>query len=378
MADDPKFLTIRFDGGRFRDHTAPVQTLGELVTIERLLAITAKRLYLEAHPERKRTPKGFADAARLILTATERNCWTAELAHAPPTWKSDDPADHEIFEQARDTIMDVIGSVAAGTTPPLLLADEADRLLSRLGALLRNDEVVTFKNPAAREASVDFQTRMRLARRAGVALVVEKELEGEVTAVDASNHTFEVSTPDGDVEIRLTPDRRDEVLKALDERPVAVVRFGCRLSLATKKVEEIMYLEFDDHPRADEIRLAWRRLEELKAITAGWLDGEGAIISWTAIGWAREVVARVLANEAAVAKPGLFPTPEGGVRAEWFSADRTLRLEFRDDDVCRASSLILGGEARDQEYGLRSKESSARIAKEVGSFLGGAGGDGDG
>jgi hypothetical protein len=81
-----------------------------------------------------------------------------------------------------------------------------------------------------------------------------------------------------------------------------------------KRVEE---LEVVDDERASEIQRIWDRLNSFKSIADGWLEGDGRAPSQLAKVRAREVLGRLLVERHDIAAPSIFPTPIGGVQAEW-------------------------------------------------------------
>lgn len=59
------------------------------------------------------------------------------------------------------------------------------------------------------------------------------------------------------------------------------------------------------------------RLDELAALSDGWLDGEGLALTPHAIATARAVLGRLAAEHPDVPRPRVYPTPDGEVSAEW-------------------------------------------------------------
>lgn len=57
------------------------------------------------------------------------------------------------------------------------------------------------------------------------------------------------------------------------------------------------------------------QLDELAALHAGWLDGEGKEITSTSIGLSRILVS--LINPNVLMQTGIFPTKEGGIQFEF-------------------------------------------------------------
>ena len=69
----------------------------------------------------------------------------------------------------------------------------------------------------------------------------------------------------------------------------------------------------DAYNKEDKVSSA--RLEELAALKPGWLDGEGLAVSKDALRTAESFLFHVL--DAQISRPGVFPTPEGGIQMEW-------------------------------------------------------------
>jgi hypothetical protein len=67
------------------------------------------------------------------------------------------------------------------------------------------------------------------------------------------------------------------------------------------------------------------RLEELRGLEAGWLDGEGLSLSREGLDWLSRTFDTFYPDH--LPPPYLYPTPEGGVRAEWSSGPYEMSLE---------------------------------------------------
>lgn len=67
------------------------------------------------------------------------------------------------------------------------------------------------------------------------------------------------------------------------------------------------------------------RIEELKALKPGWLDGKGLVPSGDGLDWLADSF-EVLDSEE-LPRPYLFPTPEGSVLVEWQQKPWSLSLE---------------------------------------------------
>ncbi|WP_232537517.1 hypothetical protein [Cystobacter fuscus] len=70
------------------------------------------------------------------------------------------------------------------------------------------------------------------------------------------------------------------------------------------------------------------RLKEFEDLEHGWLDGEdGEVPSKEGLGWLRGIILALMASYK-VPLPYLYPTPEGGVQAEWTFKPWEVSAEF--------------------------------------------------
>ena len=87
-----------------------------------------------------------------------------------------------------------------------------------------------------------------------------------------------------------------------------------------------------------------RRINNLRLLKAGWLNGEGVAVDKTLLDW--------LVNEInqycpyTLKYPYIYPTPEGGVQLVWDGVEVEMEP---GKDTC-SMSFTEGGELRDMEY----------------------------
>ena len=82
-----------------------------------------------------------------------------------------------------------------------------------------------------------------------------------------------------------------------------------------ESVEQISILDPLDVPA---------QLDDFRGMRAGWLDGEGLAPSQAGLDWLADRFDRCYPND--VPLPYLYPTPEGGVQAEWSLGTREVSL----------------------------------------------------
>lgn len=335
MEDAAKtFLELTFDGGRFAAHSVPVDVLAELATVQQLILRVARHLFFQHHPDRKRLPRGFLDAAQLHLAASESNCFTAEL-HRPGTWAGASPQDLELFEEARDLSISALFAAGEGQPLPASFPAHESDLLVEIGRRLNDDEGLVIRGGAAVPAvRVDQQSRARLARVARRPLERVESLDGEVEQLDDVNDRFWLRTREGErIEIPFETTQREVLLEALALRPIARVRVRGQLVLtAQRKMKRVEELEIVDDERAPEVQRVWDRLRSFERITDGWLEGEGRAPTQLALARAQEVLARLLIDHRGVERPHVFPSPQGGVQAEWVIGQWAAEICFDPED----------------------------------------------
>ncbi|HXI99290.1 MAG TPA: hypothetical protein VNG73_10125 [Gemmatimonadaceae bacterium] len=332
-----KFLRLTFDGGRFAGHAVPVEVLPELTTFQDLIFTVARRLFLDENTDRKRMPKGFADSAQLLLASTEDNCFTAGLVR--PT---DSAADHDkYFVDARDlTITALAASALPDADLPPAFPKEAYRLLAEVGRRLGEDEGLIVQNGGGSRAKVTKRSRTRLATMVNVPLEIEETFDGEVEKIDDSSNVFILRRKGEKLEVRYDRPSRARVIEAFAQRPIVGIHFrGLVVSgSSVRKATQVDDLELFEHPRAAEVLKLWARLDHLGEIEDGWIESEGQAPSKDALMRARDVLARLLVDHEWTDRPKLFPTPDGGVQAEWTLGPWACEVVFAPDGSTRGEA----------------------------------------
>ena len=71
------------------------------------------------------------------------------------------------------------------------------------------------------------------------------------------------------------------------------------------------------------------RLDELRAMPDGWLDGHGKALSHAGLDWLAASFQRYFPDDLPL--PHVYPTPDGGVEAEWSLGAHSVILEISLD-----------------------------------------------
>jgi len=372
MTDGRKvFLKPTLRGGRFAEHSVPVEVLPEFMVYQEFVVALAKHIYFEQNPDRKRVPKGFSDKLQLRLREIRDNCATPVLERVDSTEQTLLPIHSDPFEQARELINEAIESVHTGSPLPPKFPEKFLRYFNRLGSRLLDEESMELIPPNQQfGAKLDSVARRALVAKTQDAYIQTVNLRGVVRIVDTDGGSFTLETDSG-AKVRMAMPKQYE-LSILDaarhyrSQQVKVVgeciSSGDGAILSFRKMDT---LEIED--RSPDVMA---RLEELKSVQAGWLDGEGSaidreLISAVEIGIGRLVSLHNLPN------PYTYPNIEGGLRLEWDIKEWAIEVEFEVDGALNASAFKTStSEAFEQDWSWLAPKWEERVSDFVAQFLG--------
>ena len=379
MSPEPDPLTpesrLRLTGGRYEDRGLPLEGLPELVQYERLVVDVAKVLWLNAHPDRKRVPKGFSKVVGLRLTTVEDGSAIPVLVRpeAPGALPDLDP--RSALDDAQDLVDRAFQEIVSHNRLPSDFPTELSSHFLRIGRTLQGNEAIEFGEPRS-SASARYTQSVRkrfLTASQTQDFPVDGLLVGRITALDTDELTLTISDlsgrkiPASYTDDAMTPD----LLEVFNRRDMApVVRLDCTQLVApdesVKGVEDIreieIFLSSEDVPgRA--------RLLELMQLEVGWLEGEGEPPDLLALEKARDILQH--ASERGLSLPGVFPRVDGTLLLQWITDTDVWTIVVRGEGAMSADVLdVVGDVSRDAElqtpneaidfFVARSGESGAR------------------
>ncbi len=328
----------RLVGRRFQHHAIPMDILKDLAKLEPFLVEVAKWKYFQANPDRKRVPRGFTDDVTLTLTAIDEGsampCLEIEyeekgVAQATLPGITPDTGKIIYFKQARDAIINTIEAAREEDDRSKTLPANLLSFFDPIGRSLRDDEAMEF-NPANpdKPARLDRQTRRRLVLVSSRAnnFTEEATLRGLIPEADQEKMTFELQVIGGPrVKAAIEPQYMETVIEAFngykDNVKVqlrGIARFNQYERLERiESVEQITILDPDDISA---------RLDELRGLKDGWLDGKGKAPDGSALDWLEKTFNALYPEE--LPAPYIYPTPEGGLSLEWELAGKDISLEI--------------------------------------------------
>ncbi len=312
------FLRPTLVGPRFADHAIPLEVLKDLAVLEEFVVEVAKALYLKDNPTRQRMPRGFTDGVSLKLSSVESGSAIPVIALAVAGVSLLPPDNQVYLEKARDAIVNVIAAADRQESVVDLVPDKTLNYFDRLGRSLRSGEEIHF--PVTGNSSIarlNPETRLRLMESSSL-----KEIKNEVNArgtipeADQDNMSFELQLPDGHkVKAPIASEHLQTILAAFNAyqsgariavQGIGRYRKGADRLLGIDSVEHVTLLDPLDVPA---------RLDELRMLRDGWLDGQGTAPSPAQLDWLSEWFSTSFPDELPL--PLTFPTVEGGVRFEW-------------------------------------------------------------
>lgn len=343
----------------------PVETLGELSAYRDLVFGVAKELFRTAHPTRQRVPRGFAERLQLRLRSVESGSVIPVLERVAPTGALL-AADDE-FTEARDMIEEAVSAVAAGADLPGTFPRDTLVLFNRFGQTLRSDEAIELRRGnGTNGAQYTRDVRKTLVLKQRHTFQDEVEDIGWISALDADHMSCHIRLRMGAPGAipapldEVTFAAVKEVLEPIGEGPpvhvsgIGVFDSDQRL-IRFDAIHDVSVLE-----DADELARLDRRFDELAALPAGWLDGEGAALNGVVLDRARRILAELLSFD--VPRPRVFPTPEGGVQAEWTVAGHEVSVTFEPDGRLYAVSVnLVSGQTEEPKLAADSAEQIARL-----------------
>ena len=364
--DDTLFAVFRFRGARFDDasDSIPLELGGELSAYRNLVVEIAKALYREAHPTRKRLPRGFARSIDLRISRTSPGSLVIDIVDRTSHPKL--PVYDEVAE-ARRLIEEVFGDP---TSLPEAFPSSARSALLRFGATLWEDDEVVLSHPGSRAITYDRDTRSTLV--ATVRDYVEEQYSEivKVTQIDAERNLVTLSPYRGNetVTARFDPDEWFDVLKGAVNPSPAADRWLIEGLLRRHRDGRSMMVTSIENATNVEGQLrtydrALDQLRELSELTDGWLDGT----SDAPTAEVRESVARVLEalEQTSLDAPMLSPLTDGGVHLEWQDDGQVSYIDLENDGTI---DVIARYDGVNPEY--RDFESVERLIQDLGDLDG--------
>ncbi len=315
-----EFLSPRLCGKRFEGAAIPLEILKDLAVIEEMVVEVAKWRYLENNPKRKRIPRRFTEGIELKLTRVDEGSTIAVITMMVTSlYLPTIPSPTQMyFEEAREAIVSAIEAAEHNQPVSQFLPVDSFVYFDRFGRSLREGESIEFTTPShpnPARLTRDSRRRLVLAPSSVNELTEEVVLRGSIPEANQDNMTFELKLSDGHkVKGPLPEQHLDTILKAFTGYRCGIRVFLQGIGrynrqnrlLGFESIEHISLLDPLDVPA---------RLDEFRSLKNGWLEGKGLPPSHTGLEWLSLSFDHLYPEDLSL--PYLYPTEDGGIRAEW-------------------------------------------------------------
>ncbi|MCX7047871.1 MAG: hypothetical protein NTX50_20595 [Candidatus Sumerlaeota bacterium] len=311
------FLLPRLIGPRFEEHAIPLEFLKDFAVLDEMVIEVAKWKFIQAHPDRQRAPRGFADGFELKLVGVEEGSAIPIIVLFAASVLIP-PANQKYFEQGRDAILCAVEAAEKNKPVSAYLPEKVLAYFDKFGRSLREGEAIELAAPAqTTPPRLTKETRRKLVLASTSIKEITEEIlmRGAIPEADQDDMTFEIQMFDGHkVKAPMASQHLETIFEAFTG-----YKTGTRVMLqgvgkftrqgklqGFESIEYISVLDPLDVPA---------RLEELRSLKDGWLEGGGIAPPKEGMDWLAKTFDQDFPDDLPL--PHIFPTPEGGIQAEW-------------------------------------------------------------
>ncbi len=320
------YLRPRLVGPRFQDHAIPLEFLRDLAVLDEMVVEVAKWRFLEAHPDRKRSPRGFADGITLTLTDVEQGSVIPVIALM---FGNLFPPNQGYFDEAKEAIVGAIRAATDNKAPTDFLPEKSLAYFDRFGRSLREGEAIEFQS-TDRDAPVrltkDVRRRLLLSSTRVTELTEEILLRGAIHEANQETMSFQITLADGTrVSGPIASQHFDNIMEVFNG-----YRQGVKILLQGvgkfNRLEKLQRIDSIEHTTVLDPQDIPARFEELRTLKNGWLDGQGVAPSTEGLEWLASLLDKDYPDKLPL--PYVYPVAEGGVQLEWSLKPREVSLEI--------------------------------------------------
>lgn len=322
-----EFLKPRLVGLRFAGHAIPLEFLKDLAALEGLIIEVSKWQFLQEHPDRRRT-HGLSQGVELRLTGVEAGSAIANISlFLGPVGA---PERQRYLEAARGRVFEAIRAATNKSRITDHLPESLLGYFDQFGRGLREDESIELTapdDPLPVRLTKESRRKLVLAAADVRQFTEETTIRGAIPEADQDKETFEVLTSEGrKIKAPLHPQHAETILEAFIN-----YKKGARVLLKGigrfNRQGRLEALDSVDHVASLDPRDIPARLDELKILKEGWLDGRlGKAPEPASVDWLRAAFEANYPEDLAL--PYLYPTAEGGIQAEWTLGKTEISLDI--------------------------------------------------
>jgi hypothetical protein len=321
------FISPRFEGIRFDDHTIPLELLEDFAAFEEMLIEVAKWLYLQENSNRKRVPNGFTDGFSLKLASISEGSSIANIVMAAPIGLFP-TANAHYFEKAKENIVKSIAAAGRNENITEFIPESFLGYFNKIGKNLKDDESIDFLSGNLHNAKLnkDIRKKLILTSSSITEVITQTKVKGFIPVLDKSNNTFTIQLTTGQKLISpIEPQFKKTIFEAFDnyENGLKVIVKGLGKYNKNDRLEGFERIE---HITSIDSLDVLERIEEISKLDDGWYNGEGKSLSKEGLEW----FAKSFEDNFSLSLklPYLYPTIQGGIQAEWCSNKFEISLQI--------------------------------------------------
>jgi hypothetical protein len=347
MPDQPTIFSLHYKGSRFRNARLPVEVLSDLPAFRDLLVSYAKDEWRRRHAERARVPKGFDKSLAFDLITIEDGSaipkleWNRDSAQVNLPGFAD-----EIEDIVESAYGDVVALIAGQSGRVSALSSEKVRALNRFGAGLRENERIEIPDRSSGVVvSFDAFRRKQLITGARETYQTRFEGIGELIGTHIRSGYEGVVTirtsEHGDITVPVDPLQiREEFDGSLEQD----VQFELLVELDSqdhfRRVADVFDIAVVDNELSAALAKSRKRLDEIRALDAGWHDGSGLQITDSAL---KAADALLVKRTAFCSIFRIFPTEAGGILIDFESGGWDYSVEFSASGAAEIYGVEIDG-----------------------------------
>jgi hypothetical protein len=218
MSQSIDFMAPRLIGERFQGHAIPLEVLKDLSVLEEMVVEVAKWKYLQEHPDRTRTPRGFTEDISITLTGIDDGSAIPKIVLMAAALTAFPTENQQCYEKARDAIIGCIDAAQfSETTITQFLPSKYLSYFDRMGRSLRDNEAIEF-NPKNKErpARLSRATRRKLLEISAVKEWTEETIErGSIPELDQDKMKCTLQLLNSQkIQVPLEPQHKETIFEA--------------------------------------------------------------------------------------------------------------------------------------------------------------------
>lgn len=355
MADespDDRFITpLKFTGGVFERPGFPMERLAELAAYRELLIETAKVLWRETHPGKKRLPKGFAESITLSIS-TFRDGSSLPMMLKPEHSQTELEIAGTI-DQSISRVDDLFWAIVNDLGMPDWTTEDIEDKAKHVGGSLTDDERLILRPSSPEPIHYGVRDRdqylLRLEKRKSTVRAI---LIGSIRMLDVKKKFSAMLADSRTVEGAFTNQTIfDDLHKAHSIGATDLLWLDCDFTVTAGELGPSAILDvYAAGPFSDRTSRWVPRLARIASVPDGGLE-EGSIrVAADTLSAALSLLDALV--EAGLPEPAIYADEEGGVRLEWVKGRRHTTVIMDDELKAAMYHVDLDSDADVEREGI--------------------------